>query len=117
MDSQQVFISFANFYQRFIQDFSRIATSLTAILKTTRSSVASAFRVDDDEVVGGGDGAGAESGRSICQRVHQTIQVTRKRSKTCWERFYSSRRLLLADASMGFYLQQYRHMICVKGPS
>ena len=67
MDSQQVFISFANFYQRFIQDFSRIATSLTAILKTTRSSLASAFGVDDNEVVGDGGGARARSGGSVVE--------------------------------------------------
>ena len=67
MGSQQVFIGFANFYRRFIQGFSRIATSLTAILKTTGSSVASAFRVDDDEVVGGGDSARAESGGSVVE--------------------------------------------------
>ena len=59
MGSQQVFIGFANFYRRFIQGFSRIATSLTAMLKTNGSSVASAFRVDDDEVVGGSGGARA----------------------------------------------------------
>ena len=82
MDSQQVFIGFANFYRCFIQGFNKIAKSLTAMLKTTGSSIASAFRIDDNEVVGGGDGAGAESGGSICQRVHQTIQVTRRRSKT-----------------------------------
>ena len=34
------------------------------MLKITGSSVASAFRVDDDEVVGGGGAAGAESGES-----------------------------------------------------
>ena len=56
----------------FIQGFSRIATSLTAMLKTTGSSIASAFRVDDDEVVGGG-GAGADGCGSVCQWVHQTI--------------------------------------------
>ena len=53
----QVFIGFANFYRRFIKGFSRIAAPLTAMLKTTGSSVASASRVDDGEVVGGG-GAG-----------------------------------------------------------
>ena len=31
----QVFLGFANFYWRFIQDFNKIATSLTSILKTT----------------------------------------------------------------------------------
>ena len=33
----QVFLGFANFYQRFIQGFSRIVTPLTSILKTTGS--------------------------------------------------------------------------------
>ena len=33
----QVFLGFANFYRQFIQGFSRIATLLTSILKTTRS--------------------------------------------------------------------------------
>ena len=50
----QVFISFANFYQRFIQDFSRIAASLTSMLKTTRLSEVLAlkfFRASDNEVV------------------------------------------------------------------
>ena len=49
----QVFIGFANFYRRFIKGFSRIAAPLTAMLKTTRSSIASTFRVDDNEVIGG----------------------------------------------------------------
>ena len=48
----QVFISFANFYRRFIKGFSRIAAPLTAMLKTTGSSITSASRVDDDEIVG-----------------------------------------------------------------
>ena len=62
---QQVFIGFANFYQYFIQGFSRIATLLTAMLKTTGSSIVSAFRVDDDEVVDSGNGVGAESVGSV----------------------------------------------------
>ena len=67
-----VFISSANFYRRFIQGFSRIATSLTAMLKTTGSSVASAFRVDDDEI--GSVGAGAEGGGSVVKpKVPQSL--------------------------------------------
>ena len=51
----QVFISFANYYQRFIQGFSRIAAPLTSMLKTTGSSdSAPRLGADDDEVVGGG---------------------------------------------------------------
>ena len=64
-----VFISFAKFYRRFIQGFSTIATSLTAMLKSIGSSIASAFRVDDDEVVGGGGAAGAKSGESGLHRT------------------------------------------------
>ena len=64
VSSQQVF-NFANFYRRFIQSFSAIATSLTAMLKTTRSSIVSTFRVDNDEFVGGSGDARAESGGSF----------------------------------------------------
>ena len=34
-------------------------------MKTTRSSVVSAFKVDDNEVVGSGGGAGAKSGENV----------------------------------------------------
>ena len=52
----QVFIGFANFYQRFIRGFSRIAAPLTSLLKATglSDSAPKAFRADDDEVVGVG---------------------------------------------------------------
>ena len=53
----QVFIGFANFYQRFIRGFSKIATLLTLMLKTTGLSEKSplkAFRAGNNEVVGGG---------------------------------------------------------------
>ena len=53
----QVFIGFANFYQRFIQGFSRIVALLTFLLKTIGSSEKStskAFRADDDKIVGVG---------------------------------------------------------------
>ena len=59
----QVFIGFANFYQRFIHGFKRIAAPLTSMLKTTGSSEVSApkmFRADDDEVVGGVGGRRAD---------------------------------------------------------
>ena len=60
----QVFISFANFYRRFIQGFSRIAALLTSMLKTIRSSETSApriFRADNDEIVKDGGGRANET--------------------------------------------------------
>ena len=89
-----VFIDFGNFYWYFLQGFSRIATLLIAMLKINKSSTASAFRVDDNKVDGDG-GVQAESCGSVCQQVHQTIQVTRKCSKTIRKRFDSSKRLFV----------------------
>ena len=51
----QVFIGFANFYQRFIQSFSKIATLLISLLKTIGSSdelAPKTFSTDNDDVVG-----------------------------------------------------------------
>lgn len=44
---------FANFYQLFIQGFSRIAIPLIAMLKIVRLSIESTSRTDDNEVIGG----------------------------------------------------------------
>ena len=51
----QVFIRFANFYQRFIQGLSKVAALLTSMLKTIES-LGSALSVlgAEDEVAGGG---------------------------------------------------------------
>ena len=53
----QVFLGFANFYQRFIQGFSKIAGSLTLMLRTTRSAKNSSSLIAEDVEVGstGGD--------------------------------------------------------------
>ena len=74
---QQVFISFANFDWRFISGFSRIATSLTAMLKITGSFVASVFEVDDNEVVGDDGGIGAESGGSVVKQKVGSIRPSK----------------------------------------
>ena len=50
----QGFIDFVNFYQHFIQSFSKIAILLILLLKATKSLnlVPNVFRTNDNEVVG-----------------------------------------------------------------
>ena len=50
-----MFIGFANFYWRFIQNFSRITALFIFLLKTTKLSklALKAFKIDDDKIVGG----------------------------------------------------------------
>ena len=53
----QVFLGFANFYQYFIQGFSKIAGPLSSILRTTRLAENSSSLMAEDAEVGsiGGD--------------------------------------------------------------
>lgn len=56
VDSGKAIVNSSKSSQRFIQGFNKLATLLTLMLKTTRSSKVLAPRVfgaDDDEVVGG----------------------------------------------------------------
>ena len=52
----------------FIQGFSKIVISPTAILEITGSSITSVSGIDDYEVVNNGGGAGAESGGSVVKQ-------------------------------------------------
>ena len=53
----QVFLGFANFYQRFIQSFNKIAGPLTSMLRITRSAENLSLSMAEDVEVGGiGDG-------------------------------------------------------------
>ena len=49
----QVFIGFANFYQRYIQGFNRIAALLTSLLKIIglSNTTLKAFKADNNEVI------------------------------------------------------------------
>ena len=51
------------------------------MLKTTGSSVASAFRFDNNEIVGDGGAAGAESGKSILKQKVGSIVLSTWRTK------------------------------------
>ena len=62
----QVFLKFANFYQRFIQNFSRIVGPLTSILRTSSTTQSaknlSQMNVAKDVEVGGGVGGNCKEG-------------------------------------------------------
>ena len=90
----QVFIGFANFYWHFIKGFSKIAAPRTAILKTTGSSVESASRVDDIEVVSSGD-----PGRSD---VSKKSAKSKSRTKSGNSNDLGKRKLLTSDTREGF---------------
>ena len=51
-----MFIGFANFYQRFIQYFSKIAILLFSLLKTTGllNLISKTFRVDNNDIIDNG---------------------------------------------------------------
>ena len=56
----QVFLGFANFYQRFIQGFSKIAGPLTSMLRTIRSAENSSLSMAENAEVGGVGGGDCE---------------------------------------------------------
>ena len=69
----QVFIGFANFYQCFIQGFSKIAVSLTSLFKTTESSeklAPKAFKADNNEIIG------------VASRANKTVVNLSKNEKS-----------------------------------
>ena len=68
-----MFIIFVNFYRCFIQGFSRIAATLTFMLKTTglfEDLAPKTFMTDNNEVVGGGgDGRANEMVRNLSKKL------------------------------------------------
>ena len=54
----QVFLSFANFYWRFIQDFSKLVGPLTSMLRISATSIVSLIDVEGNNEVGGDEGGG-----------------------------------------------------------
>ena len=79
----QVFIGFANFYQRFIRGFSRIAAPLTSMLKTSVSQPDTiADRLDKGGTAGGADAgpnkklAKSKSGKSSKSRNPSNSRAT-----------------------------------------
>ena len=82
----QVFHGFANFYRRFIQGFSRIAASLTSMLKTS-GSTESTIRPGKGGVGVGDDGRaerdGIDDGDGCSDDFNVSFQVIRWRSRHC----------------------------------
>ena len=79
----QVFIGFANFYQRFIQSFSKIAAPLTSILKTSASqSHTSANKLDNGTNRSGADvdGFGFGSNEKSSKSKNKKLAKSRKSS-------------------------------------
>ena len=89
----QVFIGFANFYRHFIKGSSRIIAWLTAILKTTGSFVASASKVDDDEVVGG---------RSAISRLDVSRKSAKSKNRTKSGNYLEESKFLTSKAKETF---------------
>ena len=73
----QIFINFANFYQLFIQSFSKIVVLLTSILTTTKSSIISVSRTDNNEIIGSGTKSGNSIGRLDALREKSTKSKSR----------------------------------------
>ena len=71
----QVFIGFINFYQYFIRDFSRLATSLTLILKTTQSSDLAPRKLRTNEVIRGGGKANNRNLSKESKNAKFSIQI------------------------------------------
>ena len=77
----QVFLGFANFYQRFIQSFSKIAGPLTSMLRTSSATRSSKnlllsldlAEVDEVGVGGGGDRKDKTVGRSPSKNLNRAI--------------------------------------------
>ena len=83
----QVFLGFANFYWRFIQDFSRIAAPLTSMLKTAAPPESSIL----EEV---GDGKGNDS-------VDSGVEIAKKSKKSKGKKSAKSQKLSKSEKSKG----------------
>ena len=75
----QVFLGFANFYCRLFQGFSKIASPLTSMLRTSNPSENSLNKmVEDDEVVGGSNDSGQKLVESKKSKNHRISAKSRK---------------------------------------
>ena len=97
----QVFLGFANFYQQFIQGFSRITTQLTSMLKTTRST--------DEPAPSRNDGSKPASGRNDGNtEVDKVVSVehAKKSGKSKSQKMSKSRKLSKLGKSKGEKLKK-----------
>ena len=75
----QVFLNFANFYRRFIKDFSKIAALLTSMLKTMAPSTlaGSAYtKTNENELdINSGGGIGSDRVNDRIENLSRSIKV------------------------------------------
>ena len=82
-----MFIGFANFYQRFIQGFSKIAVLFICLLKITRSSyklAPKAFKADDNKIV-------SDGGSKANKTVVNLSKNNKSRNLTCMPNIETTR--------------------------
>ena len=96
----QVFLGFANFYQQFIQGFSRIAAPLTSMLKTTGSPDEPAPSRNDDSrpASGRNDGDGEVDGFGV---GGNGVEHAKKSRKSKSKKMFKSQKLCKSGKSKG----------------
>ncbi len=96
----QVFLSFANFYRRFIRNFSRIAAPLTSVLRTTNESTGDktqSTQAENQDAPGAASGAGGGGVGGSFENLSTAV----KSAKSKKSKLTKSKKSDLAKANFG----------------
>ncbi len=96
----QVFLGFANFYRRFIRNFSRIAVPLTSMLRTTNESTGDetqSTQAENHDAPGAAGGAGGGGGGGSFENLSTAV----KSAKFKKPKLTKSKKSDLAKANSG----------------